>query len=230
MADGNALGLDDEALRRLCLALAPLLAAEIATARTDGAREMLDLVLAAALNAGSPQSTIDALLALPLPEGFTPEQRSRADAERERDEMASEVVRLQAAWARSESEEAIALALKIQSADDPSSLARELGVRLGYPLLADVAVAAARASGKDDAAPWGPMPTAEAVAMHCKGRAEPTRGGPWKRVHSDERGERSQILYLSVLAGCVVYRYTDSSVWLPVSGSMLKSQWKPLDK
>ena len=228
MADGNALGLDDEALRRLCLALAPLLAAEIATARTDGAREMLDLVLAAALNAGSPQSTIDALLALPLPEGFTPEQRSRADAERERDEMASEVVRLQAAWARSE--EAIALVLRIQSADDPSSLARELGVKLGYPLLADVAVAAARAIDKEKVAAWGPMPTAEAVALHCEGRAEPTRGGPWRRLHSDERGERSQILYLSVLAGRVVYRYADSSVWLPVSGSMLKSQWKPLDK
>ncbi len=29
MADGHARGLDDEALRRLCLALAPLLAAEI---------------------------------------------------------------------------------------------------------------------------------------------------------------------------------------------------------
>ena len=41
--------------------------AEIAAARLDGAREMLELVLVTALNAGSPQSTIDALLSLPLP-------------------------------------------------------------------------------------------------------------------------------------------------------------------
>jgi hypothetical protein len=59
------------------------------------------------------------------------------------DRLTAALSQTRAAWGRTE--EAIALVLQAQSSAEPETLAREIGVRIGYPLLADVAMLAATA-------------------------------------------------------------------------------------
>lgn len=78
------------------------------------------------------------------------------------DRLTAALSQTHAAWERTE--EAIALVLRAQSSAEPETLAREIGVRLGYPLLADVAMLAATAP---TARAEGAREMREAAAKAC---------------------------------------------------------------